>query len=49
MVLVHSTALDETVKIDRVIDHIRGKKGGPTLVFFGGEDVGVAPIKLTTD
>ena len=53
MVLVHSTALDETVKIDRVIDHIRGKKGGPTLVFFGGvhgnETAGVFALKEVFD
>ncbi|RPG33360.1 MAG: aspartoacylase [Muricauda sp. TMED12] len=49
MTLVHSKALDETVKVDRVIDHIQGKKGGPTVVFFGGvhgnETAGVFALK----
>lgn len=49
MTIVHSIALDETVKVDRVIDHIRGKKGGPTVVFFGGvhgnETAGVFALK----
>ena len=49
MTLVHSKALDETVKVDRVIDYIQGKKGGPTVVFFGGvhgnETAGVFALK----
>ncbi len=49
MTLVHSKALDETVKVDRIIDHIQGKKGGPTVVFFGGvhgnETAGVFALK----
>ena len=49
MTLVHSKALDETVKVDRVIDHIQVKKGGPTVVFFGGvhgnETAGVFALK----
>lgn len=36
MSLVHSIALEETVKVDRVIDHIVGIEKGPTMVFFGG-------------
>nr|WP_321414640.1 succinylglutamate desuccinylase/aspartoacylase family protein [uncultured Allomuricauda sp.] len=36
MTLVHSEALDKTIKIGRVLDHIQGKEGGPTVVFFGG-------------
>lgn len=36
MTWVHSKALEETVKVNRIIDHIQGKKGGPTVVFFGG-------------
>ena len=46
---VHSTALDETVQVDRIIDHIQGEKGGPTVIFFGGvhgnETAGVFALK----
>ncbi|MBO0331319.1 succinylglutamate desuccinylase/aspartoacylase family protein [[Muricauda] lutisoli] len=49
MSLVHSIALDETLEVDRVIDHIQGIKGGPTVVFFGGvhgnETAGVFALK----
>lgn len=49
MPLVHSIALDETVRVDRIIDHIKGEKGGPTVVFFGGvhgnETAGVFALK----
>lgn len=49
MAIVHSKALAETIKVDRVIDHIRGKKKGPTVVFFGGihgnETAGVFALK----
>ncbi len=49
MSLVHSIALDETLEVDRVIDHIKGKEGGPTVVFFGGvhgnETAGVFALK----
>nr|WP_297789271.1 succinylglutamate desuccinylase/aspartoacylase family protein [uncultured Allomuricauda sp.] len=51
MSLVHSIALDETLEVDRVIDHIQGKEGGPTVVFFGGvhgnETAGVFALKET--
>ena len=33
---VHSIALDETMEVDRVLDHLQGKSRGPTVVFFGG-------------
>ncbi|MBO0342503.1 MAG: succinylglutamate desuccinylase/aspartoacylase family protein [Bacteroidota bacterium] len=49
MSLVHSIALDETLEVDRVIDHIQGIEGGPTVVFFGGvhgnETAGVFAVK----
>lgn len=35
MTLVHNIAWDETVRVDRIIDHVKGKKGGPTVVFLG--------------
>ena len=50
---VHSIALEETVKIDRVIDHIVGVEEGPTMVFFGGihgnEPAGVFALKQVFD
>ncbi|MDF0716776.1 succinylglutamate desuccinylase/aspartoacylase family protein [Muricauda sp. 334s03] len=50
---VHSIALEETVKIDRVIDHIVGIKEGPTMVFFGGihgnEPAGVFALRQVFD
>ncbi|WP_437397305.1 succinylglutamate desuccinylase/aspartoacylase family protein [Flagellimonas lutimaris] len=49
MSLVHSIALDETLEVDRIIDHIQGGEGGPTVVFFGGihgnETAGVFALK----
>ena len=36
MTEVYSKALGETLKVDRIIGHIKGKKKGPTLIFFGG-------------
>lgn len=49
MPLVHNTALDETVRVDRIIDRIKGDKGGPTVVFFGGvhgnETAGIFALK----
>ena len=49
MSLVHSISLDETLEVDRVIDYIKGEKGGPTVVFFGGvhgnETAGVFALK----
>ncbi|MEP3387998.1 MAG: succinylglutamate desuccinylase/aspartoacylase family protein [Reichenbachiella sp.] len=36
MIEVYSEARGETIKIDRVIGHIKGSKLGPTIVFFGG-------------
>lgn len=53
MSLVHSIALEETVKIDRVIDHIVGTEEGPTMVFFGGihgnEPAGVFALRQVFD
>ncbi|MCK0160808.1 succinylglutamate desuccinylase/aspartoacylase family protein [Allomuricauda sp. F6463D] len=49
MILVHSKALSRTVKVNRIIDHIQGSQGGPTIVFFGGvhgnETAGVFALK----
>ncbi|MEC3964349.1 succinylglutamate desuccinylase/aspartoacylase family protein [Flagellimonas halotolerans] len=49
MTLVHNIAWDETIRVDRIIDHIKGIKSGPTVVFFGGihgnETAGVFALK----
>ncbi|MEC8831030.1 MAG: succinylglutamate desuccinylase/aspartoacylase family protein [Bacteroidota bacterium] len=49
MPLVHSIALNKDVHVDRIIDHVQGKPGGPTVVFFGGvhgnETAGVFALK----
>ena len=36
MVKVYSSALDETLEIDRILGHLKGPKTGPTVVFFAG-------------
>lgn len=36
MIEVHSTTLDRSIQIDRIIGQIRGKHSGPTVVFLGG-------------
>ncbi|NDV43195.1 succinylglutamate desuccinylase/aspartoacylase family protein [Flagellimonas sediminis] len=36
MCKVHSIALNETIKMERVLDHLQGTSRGPTVVFFGG-------------
>ena len=36
MTEVYSKALNQTLKIDRIISQIKGEKIGPTLIFFGG-------------
>lgn len=36
MIEVYSQALDQTIRIDRIIGHLEGRKPGPTVVFFGG-------------
>ena len=36
MVDVHNKALNETIKIDRILGKIDGSNPGPTVVFFGG-------------
>jgi succinylglutamate desuccinylase len=36
MVDVHNKALNETIKIDRILGKIEGSNPGPTVVFFGG-------------
>ncbi len=36
MVKVHSKALDKTIEVSRVIDHISGVQPGPCLIFTGG-------------
>lgn len=36
MIEVYSSTLDESIKIDRIIGHIKGSNPGPTVVFFGG-------------
>lgn len=49
MTLVQSMTLEKNTRSNRVIDHIKGKKGGPTVVFFGGvhgnETAGVFALK----
>lgn len=49
MTLVQSMTLEKTTRSNRVIDHIKGKKRGPTVVFFGGvhgnETAGVFALK----
>ena len=46
---VHSAALEETLEVERVIDHLQGNQRGPTVVFFGGihgnEPAGVFALK----
>lgn len=46
---VYSTALDETLEIGRIIDHLKGEKEGPTVVFFAGihgnEPAGIFALK----
>ncbi len=46
---VYSKALDETIRVNRVIDQIKGGPNGPTLVFFAGihgnEPAGVFALK----
>ncbi|NAY92720.1 aspartoacylase [Muricauda sp. JGD-17] len=46
---VYSKALDETIKVERIIDHLKGEQDGPTLVFFAGihgnEPAGVFALK----
>ncbi|WP_222983135.1 succinylglutamate desuccinylase/aspartoacylase family protein [Flagellimonas meishanensis] len=46
---VYSKALDETIEVERVIDHLKGNPNGPTLVFFAGihgnEPSGVFALK----
>lgn len=46
---VYSTALDETLEIERIIDHLKGDKDGPTVVFFAGihgnEPAGIFALK----
>lgn len=48
-VKVHSKVLDETIEISRIVGHIEGKPGGPTLIFMGGihgnEPAGVFALK----
>ena len=36
MVEVYSKALDETIRVNRIISKIQGKEKGPTIIFFGG-------------
>lgn len=36
MIEVHSKTLQQTIHIDRVIRHVKGKQPGPTVIFFGG-------------
>ena len=36
MIEVSSKVLDKSVKIGRIIDHLEGTSGGPTLIFTGG-------------
>ncbi len=49
MATVHSLALQETLEVERVIDHLKGTDDGPTVVFFGGihgnEPAGVFALK----
>ncbi len=46
---VYSKALDETIRVNRIIDKIEGDPNGPTLVFFAGihgnEPAGVFALK----
>ena len=45
----HSLILDNVLKVDRLIGHLKGSKNGPTVVFFGGihgnEPAGVIALK----
>ncbi|GGZ89605.1 succinylglutamate desuccinylase/aspartoacylase domain-containing protein [Algibacter mikhailovii] len=36
MVNVHNKALNETIKVNRILGKIKGPNPGPTIVFFGG-------------
>lgn len=49
MIDVHSKALEQSIQVDRIIDHVKGTKKGPTLIFIGGihgnEPSGVFALK----
>lgn len=53
MVSVYSNALDDKIKVNRLIKSIKGAQPGPTVVFFGGihgnESSGVIAIKDVLD
>ncbi|MDH5367304.1 MAG: succinylglutamate desuccinylase/aspartoacylase family protein, partial [Cyclobacteriaceae bacterium] len=36
MAKVHSEALEQTIHVDRIIGHIKGKQSDPTVIFFAG-------------
>lgn len=36
MVKIYSSALEETLEVDRILGHLKGTETGPTLVFFAG-------------
>ncbi len=49
MIEIFSKALNETIKVDRIIGKLVGKEAGPTVVFYGGihgnETAGVFALK----
>lgn len=49
MIIAYNKALDNSIKVDRIIGKIQGAKPGPTVVFFGGihgnETSGVFALK----
>lgn len=53
MVEVHSIALEKSIKVNRIIGHIKGNEKGPTIVFTGGihgnEPSGVFALQKAID
>ncbi len=53
MTTVYSNALEKSIKIDRLIGHIKGSQPGPTLIFTGGihgnEPSGVFALQKVLD
>ncbi|TNJ47099.1 succinylglutamate desuccinylase/aspartoacylase family protein [Tamlana fucoidanivorans] len=51
MIDVYNKAIDDTIKVDRILNKIQGYQPGPTMVFFGGihgnETSGVFALKDT--
>ncbi len=53
MVKIHSTVLNQTLEIKRIIKHLKGSQSGPTLIFIGGihgnEPSGVFALQQVLD